>query len=291
MNFLFHARDALLGMVTGEGFDTVLNATDYRADENQVNQVAVDIQQALTTFRTEYMDEWGGHVDYAGLGQSAIYQYYRSTITPRLQRFNPTLLASRQEQLAFWINLYNALVIDSVITHGVRESVTEGFSGVLGFFRRAAYIVGGQRLSCEDIEHGILRENRGNPYVPGNQFPQDDRRRSWIMTPMDVRIHWALNCASRSCPPIQVYDPASIETQLETAMRSFLDKTTSIDTQQGSVHLSSILNWYGSDFGGHKGVLSLLMQHLPDDERRRWIVGQPSVDLVFTRYDWSLPQL
>jgi hypothetical protein len=68
----------------------------------------------------------------------------------------------------------------------------------MSFFRWAAYNVCGYQVSVDDIKHGILRSNKGHPYFPGANFTQDDPRQKWIISPLDVRIHYALNCASRS---------------------------------------------------------------------------------------------
>jgi len=75
------------------------------------------------------------------------------------------------------LKTHNTLVIDAVIQFGVKYSVTEGRLGVLAFFERAAYQIGGHRFSLTDIEHGILRTNRGFPYLPGSHFASDDPRK------------------------------------------------------------------------------------------------------------------
>src|SRR5262249_33790817 len=142
-------------------------------------------------------------------------------------------LSSRDARLAFWINVYNALVIDAVIAFHVRRSVTEGRLGLLAFFRRAAYVVGGYRLNCDDIEHGILRGNRGRPFVPGPQFGPADPRRALVVRPPDARVHFALNCASRSCPAIRAYDAEQIDRQLDLAARSFVAVDAKVEPSRG----------------------------------------------------------
>lgn len=287
MNQLINVREAALDLVLGGRSGEVLNTAEYRGPQTEAEAIAAELKRAVNGFKAAAMDEMGAHVDYARLRQSETYARYRADLTPQLRALDLTTLTTRQAQLAFWINLYNALVIDAVIAFGVRSSVLAGITG-LAFFRRAAYDVGGQRYSCDDIEHGILRDNRGSPFVPGAQFAVSDGRRRWVVSPPDARIHFALNCASRSCPPVGVYDAERVEQQLELATRSFVAASTVIDPARGAVSLSRIFQWYRVDFGGDQGVLDFVLRYLPDDDRRAWIVAQRDVDLVYRGYDWGL---
>jgi len=104
----------------------------------------------------------------------------------------------------------------------------------------------------------------------------------------DPRIHFALNCAARSCPPIAAYDAARLDAQLDTAARGFVAAGVSFDRARGLLTLSQLLDWYAGDFGGHEGLVRFVAAHLPDDERRRGLLACPEVDLAFTPYDWRL---
>jgi hypothetical protein len=282
-------RDVLLDRLLHTPAD-VLNTAPALEDPGQAVDVAAELKSAVNAFKAAAWDEKGIRVDYARLRDSEAYSSYRSSCAPLLGLLDLTALSTRGEQLAFWINLYNALVIDAVITFGVRQSVTEGRIGLLRFFRRAAYEVGGLRFSCDDIEHGILRGNRGHLLIPGPQFAPSDPRRSWVMTPPDPRIHFALNCASRSCPPIGVYDANLVDQQLDQAAGNFINADVAIDQKQGEVELSSIFRWYAGDFGGRAGVVALLLRYLPpEDNRRRWLADhQDQARLVYRPYDWTL---
>lgn len=251
--------------------------------------LAAELSRTMKQFTASAISAAGAQVDYARLRASADYRAYRAEFLPRLAGFDPLRLTTRAEQLAFWINLYNALVIDAVITFGVQRSVTEGRLGVLTFFRRATYVVGGACTSCEDIEHGILRANRGNPFLPGPHFAGHDPRLAWAISPPDPRVHFALNCASRSCPPIGAYDAARIDAQLDLAARGFIDQSTHLPQDAQGLRVSSILRWYARDFGGRAGVIRFLVAHLPDDERRAWLESRgDQARLNYERYDWGL---
>lgn len=185
MQELINLREAALALVLGRRNRDVLNlwpaepeAAALAASDGQA--LAAAIKTAVNTFKAEAMDATGRTVNYEQLRTSPAYAAYQRLLTPQLQIFDPAQLTTRNERLAFWINLYNGLVLDAVVAYDVRESVARQWAG-LGFFRRAAYLVGGQRCSLEDIEHGILRANQGNPFLPGPQFAPEDPRRAWVI--------------------------------------------------------------------------------------------------------------
>lgn len=251
--------------------------------------VAEAIKRAANRLKAAAVLDDGRRVDYGLLRTSAAYAEYRDVFTPQLRSFDPATLVGDQARLAFWINIYNALIIDAVIAFGVQNSVAEGFLGTTTFFRRAAYIVGGGRVSADDIEHGILRANRGSPFIPGPQFSHDDPRRPWTVAQLDPRIHFALNCASRSCPPIGVYDAGRLDAQLDLAAANFVAHDVEVVPSEGLVRLSSIFRWFADDFGGQAGVVKLLLSYLPEDEKRQWLAAQAGkVRLSYRAYDWGL---
>jgi len=229
----------------------------------------------------------GESVDYAALHGSPLFHEFRRCAA-NLRAFDPAALPDRDARLAFWINLYNTLVLDGVIALGVQRSVMERRAG-LAFFRQAAYVVGGLRVSCDDIEHGILRANRGHPYFPGKQFGSPDPRLAWVIQPMEARIHFALNCASGSCPPLRAYAPEKLGSQLDLAARNFLAADVQILPDARALRLSAIFKWFAEDFGGRQGVIDFLLAHLPQGEDLRWLSGhRDRVSLRYKPYDWGL---
>ena len=234
-----------------------------------------------------------GGVDYAMIQQSEAYRTLQEVLYPCLRNFAMDSLVSEEEKLAFWINLYNLLAIDAVIHYAVRVSVSAGWFGVIRFFRRAAYQVGGLRFSLEDIEHGILRANRGLTFIPGRHFRQSDPRSKYALGEMDARIHIALNCASRSCPPIAYYAAGKIHSQLDLAAAHFMDTETQMDRSGVALHVSRIFKWYQKDFGGQVESLDWMQRYLPEGDMRRRLIenfGEQTM-LIFKRYDWHLNDL
>ncbi len=238
----------------------------------------------------EAIDPETGQIAYGQLLRSPRYDEFRRCAAV-LPQFDPATLPDQNSRLAFWINLYNALIIDAVIQFDVRQSVNE----FPGFFWRAAYRVGGHRFSAFDIEYGILRANGSHPAIPGPHFGRRDPRRAFALTRLDPRIHFALVCAAQSCPPIGFYSFDQIESQLDLAARSFINSGgVEIDQDKGEVRLSKIFQWYAPDFGGgslaigkKQPILDYVAQFLDDDAGRSFIQnGNPSVS--FQHYDWRL---
>lgn len=286
---LIGIRDGVLHRLLGIKAEEILNSAPLEGQAQPATLVMTELKRAANALKAAAIDESGRHVAYDRLRATEAYREYRASYAPRLRQVDPGTLAGREARLAFWINLYNVLVIDAVIAFGVRHSVAEGRLDMLRFFRRAAYDVGGQRMSLEDIEHGILRANRGSLYLPGPQFGASDPRRRWVIAPMDPRIHLALNCASRSCPPIGVYDADHIDAQLDLAARNFIAHEVQVDPASGTVSLSSIFRWYAGDFGGQAGVIDFLVRHMPEGPGRDWLeANRARARLVYTPYDWSL---
>lgn len=281
-------RETALDSITNAQKSQALNLTDSSNGASIECELTVELRVRLQEILGMAYYEGDASVDYAALRASAAYADYRKCAA-QLNGFNPASL-SRNERIAFWINLYNALVLDAVIALRVQNSVTEQWAG-FKFFRQAAYMVDGKRVSCDDIEHGILRGNRGHPFLPGAQFrhaPRDPRR-AWMIEPPDPRIHFALNCASRSCPPIRVYSAERLEMQLELAANHFIAAETRISPETNTLFLSSIFKWFQADFGGREGVMDFLIAHSPRDERREWLIqNRRTARVRYAPYDWRL---
>ncbi|MGD9892519.1 MAG: DUF547 domain-containing protein [Dehalococcoidia bacterium] len=218
-------------------------------------------------------------VPYGQLARSDRFAAYR-VLTWELWRFDPSSLIGRNERTAFWINLHNALVIDAVINFWLRESVRE----VPGFFHRAAYQIGGYRFALADIEHGVLRGNRPlHPRLP-SPFLAGDPRAALALDIVDPRIHFALNCGTRSCPPVAFYEAVQLDEQLDAAADAFIN-TEGVRDEHGEIVLSPLFEFYVEDFGGQDRVIAWLLRYLTDPDLRRRVAGGT---LRSASYDWSL---
>ena len=174
---------------------------------------------------------------------------------------------SYNEQLTFWINAYNAIVIKGVIDHYPTTSVRR-VKLFRGFFYRLKFQVAGKTYTPNQIEHGILRE----------EFP-------------DPRVHFAIVCASFSCPPIgnRAFSAETIEERLETLTFNFISnpEQVRIDRTKRRLYLSKIFKWYDDDFKeGYEGVTDFLADYLPPEDAE--FLESADVEFQYLNYDWTL---
>lgn len=251
-----------------------------------------DIERSLSRFRAAALDDSGLLVNYAELSESLAFDTFRQSIAC-LAEFDLDALTTDDERLAFWINLYNALIVHVVVAYRVKKSIQT----LRGAFDRAAYRIGGFLFSANDIEHGILRGNRGHPLIPGPQFGRNDPRRSFMVREFDPRVHFALNCAARSCPPIRWYTSEQLARQLDLAAANFINNGgLIIAAPTKAVYVSRIFSWYASDFGAPRfgiGDRSALIQYIipfvQPESRKQWLIDNfGSLRVRFGAYDWSL---
>lgn len=175
VDHLVNMREELLGRSLGIAWDGVLNQSAPASAPLSGPELAAALKRGANALKTAAIDAEGRQVDYERLRASDAYAILRRDLTPQLRSLDLSTLATREQRLALWINLYNVLVIDAAVSFGVSRSVSEGRLGVVSFFRRAAYDVGGQRFSANDIEHGVLRANRTSWAIPGPRSQTADR--------------------------------------------------------------------------------------------------------------------
>src|SRR5262249_6820365 len=188
-----------------------------------------------------------------------------------LQHVSLAALAGRSARLAFWINVYNALVLHGIVALGIRRSVHE----VPWFFVRVSYRIDGFRLSLDDIEHGVLRANRRRRVPPLRAFGRLDPRGALALGAVDPRVHFALNCGARSCPPVGVYRASAIDLQLDAATRNFVNQAVTLDAA-GRVRCPKIFRWYHEDFAAAEGLVPFLLRYLDEGPVRAALATAPA---------------
>jgi len=262
----------------------VLNDGEDQPDTPSV-ELGQELMRCIRRLRDQFFDTRRGRVDYEGLKESAEYRQYR-LITNGLRTFDPSQLLGRKEKIAFWTNLYNAIVVDAIVHFGIKQSVKE----VPAFFSWAIYDIGGIHYTPDDMEHGILRGNARPWFHPLKPFAVGDARRKWVIEPVDPRIHFALVCGSRSCAPIDYYDAAGVDEQLEKAAQSFVNSSeVVVIPEEKKVLLSEIFRWYERDFGGRIGVIDFVFDYLADKAYRRFLrENHDSLQVEYIYYDWNL---
>ena len=212
---------------------------------------------------------------------------------PALRNFDPAALQCDDERKAFWINIYNVLLIHGIVAYRAKTSLWN----IAGAFERIAYIIGGCRYSLDDIEHGILRGNKAHFLIGGVRFARNDPRRQYIIERLDPRLHFALVCGANSCPPIGIYQAEALDDQLDLAARNFInDGGVVIDKAEMTASLSRIFRWYSPDFGGswmgtgkRAPVLRFVAPFIVDADRRNFVQqNTEKLRVGYQRYDWAL---
>ncbi len=223
--------------------------------------------------------------EYAALKQSEEWKKLRLH-TARLRSVELQSLDSDAKKTAFWINVYNVLVNDGIVSLHVKGSVMKSPD----FFRRACYNVGGLIFSLEEIESGILRGNRPSETGGSPPFKPNDPRLVFAVSQLDPRIHFALNCGAKSCPMVHVYTEAQLDQQLDSAAKSFLNGSdVKLDSNRNILHLSQIFEWYSADFGANKReVLTFICRFLPEPVKGSIETRRDKLAVKYLPYDWSL---
>ncbi|MDY6950530.1 MAG: DUF547 domain-containing protein [Thermodesulfobacteriota bacterium] len=263
----------------------VLNASGERSPGGAGGDIARQLKSKIDGLKLDFFDVEKGDVDYHGLKNSAAFQEYKAA-TRGLVSLDPRTLTTREARLAFWINLYNALVVHGILALDIRKSVKE----VRSFFQILCYNVGGYVFSLDDMEHGILRGNKKRHLLARRPFLKGDPRHAFAIQGADPRIHFALVCGSNSCPPIAVYEEGEIDEQLDLVSEAFVNSDeVTIKKEEKVLRVSRIFKWYKRDFGGREGLLSFLIKYRFSPEEKAFVkeVG-PGMRIVYNTYDWSL---
>lgn len=202
-----------------------------------------------------------GQVDYPSIqADSTLDGYVRE-----LNRIDPTRLLRRQDQLAFWINAYNAFAVKGILDHYSPMTLW----GRYRYFIGRNYQVGGTAINLYDLERQMLIEQFHEPL-----------------------IHFAIVCASKSCPKLQpwAYQPDQLDRQLDQVARAFINDPTrnGFDRQQKVASLSMIFKWFEPDFAGAAGsVLAYIARYVEGSELAKELT-QPGYRIEYLDYDWSL---
>lgn len=188
-----------------------------------------------------------------------------------LQKIDPRSYR-KAEQKAYWINLYNALTVDLILRHYPVKSITKLGSSFFAFgpWDDDIAVVAGHTLTLNDIEHKILRP-------------------IW----RDPRLHYAVNCASYSCPNLaaDAYTSSNLESLLEQGARAYVNHARGLAFEGEDLKLSSIYKWYQEDFGNEIQLIQHLIHYAePELKKRLQRFKAQGGDLDFD-YNWGLNEL
>lgn len=201
-----------------------------------------------------------GLVDYLGMARDQEFRQYLGW----LKYVNPDTFRTSEDEMAFWVNAYNALAIKGVINNYPLRRVIDGE----GFFDKNKHAVAGNKYTLDEIEKKIL-------------FPKFK----------EPKLHFVLVCAALSCPalPAEAYTGKNFRALMETVTRRFLTnpKKNRLDRQNRVLYLSKIFQWYEQDFVKAAGsVLAFIKPYLAPDDRR--FLEEHEVEIRYLEYDWRL---
>jgi len=219
----------------------------------------------LKTYVSEHTDGVN-RVDYARVtdtDRAALSKYIADLKTTPISRY------TRDEQLAYWVNLYNVLTIKVILDYypvdSIREiNISPGLFS-LGPWDKKLISIEDERLSLNDIEHRILRP-------------------IW----RDPRVHYSVNCASIGCPNLQrvAFTAANADTLLDAAAREYVNHPRGVRIENGGLIVSSIYDWFEEDFVDGDGSVVAHLERYADPDLAATLANTKKVK--GNEYDWTL---
>ncbi|MEM7027902.1 MAG: DUF547 domain-containing protein, partial [Pseudomonadota bacterium] len=201
-----------------------------------------------------------GQVNYPGIQADARFNQYLDY----LANTNPDTFTNTDEKLSFWINAYNALTIKGILD-GLSPG---GFFSRITFFKSTKYQVAGMEINLYDLERDII--------IPFSE----------------PRIHFAINCASASCPVLiaEAYTAGKLEQQLEANTIAFLNDATKnkFDLNNKTASVSKIFDWFPEDFKQPAGSVQKYLAKYVDNTEVAALLAKDGFRLNYMKYDWSL---
>jgi len=220
----------------------------------------------------KHTKDGGDSVDYAAWQASTVdmtlLDEHIAAIGEVSPKSHPQLFQSKDAQRRYWINAYNALVLDSVLdlwplesVRNVHVSLTSRLVPGKGFFYDREVLVGGERFNLLDLEKEILKDQQ------------------------DPRLHFALNCASDSCPVLRTSDWSDEE--LDRATSDFISNPANVFVDESTVHLSAIFKWYRDEFP--PDLYGYLQTYASPELRAQLAIAiERNLPTLYIDYDWSL---
>uniref|UniRef100_A0A8C6WFN7 Zgc:152951 n=1 Tax=Neogobius melanostomus TaxID=47308 RepID=A0A8C6WFN7_9GOBI len=260
---------------------------DTAAEPDGAAELSLILRDLILKLFSQHLSDDGKFVDYKGMSANPAFERY-CDLAIQLQRVE-LLSLSREEKLAFFINIYNALVIHGFLRLGAPTNMWQRYK----FFNYVSYLIGGEVFTLQDIENGVLRGNRKGIAQLRRPFSNTDPRLQMALPDVEPLIHFALNCGAKGCPPIKTYTPQDIDTQLRTAAEAFLenDDACVVDSGKREVRLSQIFKWYKADFGGtDEKLLNWVLEHMGESPKRSSLLDVLSAGktkVSYLPYDWT----
>ena len=224
------------------GSDATNSGSDEESDFN------IHEYKKLDAFLGKYVSN--GHVNYASIKKN---KSELDAIIKEFKASEPSSSWTRDQKLAFWINAYNIFTIKLIIDNYPTSSITKIAEKP---WEKKVVTIGSNTYSLNHVENGIIRKQFNEP-----------------------RIHFALNCASESCPILlnKAYMPSKLSTQLTAQTKAFLNDTSKNTFSKKEANISRIFDWYGEDF---PDVMDFIKKYHPLDYTPK--------SITYQEYSWEL---
>lgn len=234
---------------------------------NAGSKIVVD-HSAWDAFLGKYIKTTGQGVNLVAYGRvsgadkAALGNYLKS-----LQSVDVTKL-NRNEQYAYWLNLYNASTVGVALKHYPLKSIRDikkNKLDIYGPFNDTVAVVNGKKLTLNKIESGIVRPIWNDPL-----------------------LHYGFNCAAITCPNLvkTAYKGATVRSQLANAAKAYVNSPRGIAFKDGKITASKIYFWYEDDFGGSEAAILKHINRYANADLKARLKGTKTVDKYV--YDWSL---
>lgn len=230
---------------------STMNPTQAFAYLDELDGLLKDYVKPVSANNIQY-----NGVDYLSWGKDPRH----AKVIEEILSTQPNSLSSKNDKLAFWMNAYNVLTIDLISREGETESIKNLGSTFTSPWKAHDWSISGQKYTLDNIEHNIIRK-LGEP-----------------------RIHFAINCAAKSCPDLrnEAYRASRLESQLEDQTQKTLGNRTKgyrVESNN-TIRVSKVMDWFKEDFNGGD-LRSWLKSYRPEDIN-------DSTSIKFLDYDWSL---
>jgi glutaredoxin len=241
------------------------------------------LKEQIFKIVSDYTDAQG-MVDYVAVGADPAFLQFELSVC----ELQLTDLVKMEDTVrkAFVINLYNTIIPHSF----AREGIANDDISRVTFFHAIKYQLGDQTYSLNELENGVLRGNRTVPFHLRKLFKADDPRLVAIL-PCDHRIHFALNCGAKSCPPVKWFTAEALDDELRVVAMAWVEQEENVrvDAEKKTLWLSMLCNWYQKDFGKDKmEVAQTIASHARGhklEQIQQLLAGKFSIKYI--KYDWS----
>ena len=185
-------------------------------------------------------------------------------------------LTNDTKKKAFWLNIYNTYV------QYLLKKNPDLYKDRSSFFKEERFTIAGEEMSLDDVEHGMIRDSRVKLSYGHVKDPFASKfEKNFRVSEVDWRIHFALNCGAKSCPPVSYYNVETLDEQLKKSAQAYLKREVKFNKEENKVYVPRLMDWFRADFDGKDGVIKILKNY-------QLIPKSADPEVEFLDYNWEL---